>query len=387
MFAALVNRPDSKINLTSHAQAIKAAALLTNQAWFSPYDYGHIIHNRILVEGSKKLPFKFKLTFISTALERWEHDAEKKGFVNDFKKLQHILKQYKSIKHPPPSIIREMKSMERNIEELYMQLSAIKSDELSDTFGLIPLEPLLKESFFGFLDYNGQEELSYEDFTVHSIKEIMKLQLKKKTEVPILFVLSGSLPTQENHFPEYCSIDDKRSSDKNQSWFEKGIDCTGFKSINDTDFIALNMNISKAGIAFNEAMHRWIEATQKDSLNFDDVSFYKTEVAHLAEQFSDAITNDIIMLPYKEHPYRFRMQIGAMPLKEIWKHYYHANCISEKELEELIEETKNDPAFMGRWPVMSIGIFNREGRKYELDELLNIVTELNPPKRKVIDLD
>lgn len=81
------------------------------------------------------------------------------------------------------------------------------------------------------------------------------------------------------------------------------------------------------------------------------------------------------------------MQIGAMPLKEIWKHYYHANCISEKELEELIKETKDNPTFMGRWPVMSIGIFNREGRKYELEELLNIVTEPNPPKRKVINID
>ena len=387
MFAALVNRLSSNIDISAYANIVRAAATISNQAWVSPFDHFHINHESVLVSSANKLPQKVKLNFIISQLPSWEEEEGQEGFTESFMRLPLILKDLKSIKHPKPSIIKEIKLFESKIDEIYLDFAIRRIDNMK-IYGMIQLEPIIACGLFNYFDCNEKNNFTHDDFTYHTMKEIMKLELKQKPMLPLMFFLSGELASDDFVFPKYYAVSDKEAINKNKTWFDNGFDITGLISLSASDFLALNDSIEKEGTAFNEAMNKWIEVTQNDSLNFNDVCYYINEVKSKKDLFSEAIANNIILSPYKEHPYRFYMQIGAMPVRDIWHYFYKANCINEQELTELIEESKDNPAFQGRWPVMSFMVYDRDSGKYfHRHELGNIKAVPNSTKRKVINLD
>jgi hypothetical protein len=383
-----LNVPEAQIDMFVQSLLIRAAILIANNVCVSPADRIEIMRKDIFLNNKKSIKLETKLKYIEHYAGKFDEENGNNHFVETFTKVLPRLKQLKSVKHAHPTIIKEIKFLESHFDSAYENAVIYGLEEPAKKSMSSLLDLLSHEIFTVYTnDVEDEDKCEVDNLTRKSKLDLMKYDITADEATDSILFPLGEFTSNEKVFPNYFSVNDEEAKDKNNCWFENVIDVTGIHLLSSSDLLAVRKNLAHTASSLNTVMDEWMSQTLKDSQNFDDIDYYKTKVENIVNELNDTMEKDIIMSALKDWKERLFLQIGSMPVKEIWQYYHRISFLSDEELETLMKGI-HQPAYAGRWPVFSLSYYNPEsGKMYQYGEINELKIDTNPTKRKVISLD
>ena len=375
MQTAFMNLRDIVLTHNGQNILIRAGILLSHYIGISPYHFYTINYENILPNVSDSMSYKIGVIddFANSFLPE-------DGFLDAIERMKKSLPQYHRLcnqKRRDKQVLVQIKQMEIIINNIYNIVLGVYIRGMKET-GLPALNELKYNEYFQVLDLTDDGEPSLDPYVNHTPTEVMKLQFIPLREEKKLFGFDG---IYESKLPTWSSVASTEANNKNNTWLEWSFDVTGIDELSPNELQSLREMITPERTAFNDVMNEWIEATQIDSLSFNDIDFYKNRVAATVEALNEKINGHILMQPFAWKENRTMMRLGAMPVQAIWKMYHQLKFIDEATLATLMNDIEQLP-FAGRWPVMTTAMYHRSTREEYI-----FSNEAPLKKKKTISLD
>jgi hypothetical protein len=385
MHVAHFNVIDSKINPITNTNPSRATLIIADMVWLSPSDYGCIGYRTLFFDDQKQIPFNLKLKLVEHQTDRFIQEHPELSEFAVLRELPILLKNLKKIKHPTPQIIREIKQLESAINATYNEMATEKLNAY-ESLGITQLDPLFFRPYYKILDEVSDGKSFDLNFVNIEHKDILRLQIKEREELPFIFVLVGELAAKE-FFPTPTPFDEVTTDANNLFWLDTVFDITGIESFPVPTLELLRESVKEERTLFNQAMDKWIESSTKNSTSINHITYYKENIKPLAEELNKAMWRQQLFDTNKDFRFRNCLRIGAIPVRQLWNFYHDAECINDAELNTLMKEI-DYPKYAGSWPVFSAGIYDTVTKKFVTeDDYADMDKDNNNHKRKVISLD
>jgi hypothetical protein len=360
----------STIKFVEEINSVKTAMLFSDTIALSPKDISWIFTKVSYSADSMSIQQKIKF------LEKVFKDDT--AFLESLVQTRKNIQRYQQTKNKTPQLIESHNKMMRTTNSFYQQTidATIEYSLLKDVTSFLPF---FEQDFVKCIDLPDDEvTIEHDEFYFNKQSDILLRKFNNKVLPPFVFVLPTSYRQYEK---SSCLINDNDVADKTKGWFDAAINITGFNKLSLSELLTMREDLTDIRIRFNDAMNIWIEKSEQDSWNFDDISYYEQKVSSIINELNLALIQHPILMPYYKNSEQHFLRIGAIPVGDIWHYYHQLNFIDDNDL-ELLKPFQNELAYKGRWPVFAPVFINQQS-----EELKNESSDAETIKRKFINLD